>query len=81
MTHMTNTRIKDTVYEDAHLEEEGSTSNLAHFFGFLKAECQRGGWQLQRISASGMSSSPTKARIRRGTKEGHINLDAWTFIL
>lgn len=23
MTHMTNTRIKDTLYEDAHLDERG----------------------------------------------------------
>lgn len=36
MTHMTNTRIKDTLYEDAHLDERGTKQAQ-------RAEGERGG--------------------------------------
>lgn len=72
---MTNTRIKDTLYEDAHLDERGMqdrggggeakavwqpllrTWHISLFLFFcLCSQQARGGWQLQRISASGLAS-------------------------
>lgn len=69
---MTNTRIKDTLYEDAHLDEReaarraarelGSALGIFLYFCLFFCCCcfclkASGEWQLQRISASGLASA------------------------
>lgn len=41
MTHMTNTRIKDTLYEDAHLDERGKKQAQSAAGGRWEWRCGR----------------------------------------